>query len=105
NQFTNTLTRNLTLRSTVEPISGFRIELNASRSRAQNHSEYFRYFKTTAGEEGFNSFSALDAGNFSISWLTINTAFTKDKKDYTSEVFNKFNLNRQVISRRLASQN
>ena len=105
NQFTNTLTRNLTLRSTVEPLNGFRIELNASRSRAQNHSEYFRYFKTSAGEEGFNSFSALDAGNFSISWLTINTAFTKDNKDYTSSVFNKFNENRKIISRRLAEQN
>ncbi|HKR06875.1 MAG TPA: cell surface protein SprA [Bacteroidia bacterium] len=105
NQFTNTLTRNLTLRSTIEPASGLRIELNAMRSRAQNHSEYFRYFKTLTGEEGFNSFSSIDAGNFSISWLTINTAFTKDNKDYTSDVFNKFNENRRIISKRLAEQN
>ncbi|MEP7167848.1 MAG: cell surface protein SprA, partial [Bacteroidota bacterium] len=104
NQYTNTVTRNLTLRGTIEPTTGLRIELNAMRSRAQNHSEYFRYFEE-GNNKGFSSFSALDAGNFSISWLTINTAFTKDNKDYTSDVFNKFNQNRQIISRRLAAQN
>ncbi|MEO5572563.1 MAG: cell surface protein SprA [Bacteroidia bacterium] len=105
NQFTNTLTRNLTMRSTVEPANGFRIELNATRSYAQNHSEYFRYFKPLSGDAGYQTFSAIDAGNFSISWITFNTAFTKDNKDYTSDVFTKFNENRVIISKRLAEQN
>lgn len=101
NQFTNTVTQNLTARSSIEPIDGFKIELSANRNYAKNHSEYFR--TNSAGD--FNSFSAIDQGNFSISWLSINTAFSKDNDDFSSDVFNKFGEYRTVLSKRFASLN
>lgn len=101
NQFTNTLTQNLTARSSIEPLDGFRIELSANRNYAQNHSEYFR----AVAQDEYQSFSSIDAGNFSISWLTINTAFSSDNRDYSSDIFKKFDENRAIISKRLALLN
>ncbi len=101
NQLTNTLTKNLTARSSLEPLNGLKIDLNWSRVFSKNHSEYFR----TGSDGEFRPFNQLDAGNFSISWLTINTAFTKDRKDYTNEIFDQFDLNRKIISQRLAQLN
>lgn len=101
NQLTNTLTQNLTARSSAEPLPGLKIDLNANRTFAKNHSEYFR----TNSNQEFTVFNSIDAGNFNISWLTIGTAFTKDNDDYTNDVFTKFDENRKIISQRLATLN
>lgn len=101
NQLTNTYTTNLTARSSIEPLNGLKIDLNWTRIFAKNHSEYFR----TGSNGEFRSFNQVDAGNFSISWLTLNSSFTKDRKDYTNEVFDRFDQNRKIISQRLAELN
>ncbi len=101
NQLLTTLTRSLTLRATIEPIKQFKIDLNASRNFARNHSEYFR--TNSSGE--FNSFNEVDAGNFSVSWLSIGTAFTGDNADFTNDVFEQFDQNRKIISSRLSTLN
>ena len=53
-QFKQNSSTNLTLRSTVEPIKQFRIELNASKNTSSNNQEYFRWDNI---QNGFNSFS------------------------------------------------
>ncbi len=101
NQLTTTFTSNLTARSNIEPLNGLRIDLNWSRLFAKNHSEYFR----TGSDGQFRSFNEVDAGNFSISWITLGSAFVKDRKDFTNVVFDRFDQNRKIISRRLAQLN
>lgn len=91
---------NITLRSTIEPLPNLRIEINALRSQTKNKNEYY-----LANEFGvFNSYNAMSNGNFSISIISLRSAFEKStsKNNYTSEVFEQFKENRIVIANRLA---
>ncbi len=96
-----TYTENITGRATIEPANGLRIELNLNRNYARSVSEIP---KATIGGD-YDSFSRLETGNFSMSFISINTAFVKDRKDYSSSVFDDFSSNRQIISLRLAQLN
>ena len=91
---------NINLRGTFEPFRGFRIDLTALRNHTEGFSEYFRYNR----EKNFYSFSnKVLNGNFSISIITIGTAFEKmnEKNYYYSRYFEKFRENRRIIAARL----
>ena len=53
----------------------------------------------------YNAFSHIETGNFSMSFIAINTSFAKDRKDYSSAVFDNFSEFRKTISIRLAEAN
>ena len=93
---------NLTLRSTIEPIKQFRIELNASKITSSNNQEYFRWDNIN---NGFNSFSPTESGSYSVSFISLPTAFTSNNDDYSSSTFAKFRGYRADIANRLASEN
>ncbi len=94
-------TSNLSARVSVEPIPGLKIEINADRTFARNHTEFFR-----ADSLGvFDSYSPKDAGSFSISYITWGTAFRTDYDTTTSEVFEKMKAYRYDIAYRLAATN
>ena len=101
-QFKQNRSENLTLRSTVEPFNQFRIELNASKNTSSNNQEYFRWDNL---QNGFNSFSPTETGNYSISFISFPTAFVGNNDDYSSSTFSKFRGYRATIANRLASQN
>ena len=101
-QFKQNSSTNLTLRSTVEPIQQFRIELNASKNTSSNNQEYFRWDNF---QNGFNSFSPTETGSYSISFISFPTAFVGNNDDYSSSTFAKFRGYRATIANRLASQN
>jgi len=99
--FIQSYTENLTGRATIEPANGFRIELNANRNYARSVSEIPR-----ARDGGdYEAFSHIETGNFSMSYIAINTSFSKDRKDYSSQVFDNFSEFRKAISIRLAEAN
>lgn len=94
-------TVNLGYRINLEPVEGMRLDISGDRTQALNFSEYFR-----ADSSGvFSSFSPVEAGSFSTSWGMWNTAFSKSKKDETSELFNDVIRNRRIIAERLAYGN
>ena len=95
-------TQNLTLRSTVEPIKQFRIELTANKTTSNDHTEYFRWDDDM---DNFNSFSPNESGRYSISFISSWTAFRKDNDDYESKTFNNFRNYRTIIANQLAEQN
>ena len=100
--YVNTLREDFQLTSTVEPLRDLKVTLMASKNRTLNYSTNFKY-DTPSG--GFTNMSPNTTGDYSISTITIGTAF-KDKSGSTlSSVFNQFMDNRVVISRRLGSQN
>jgi cell surface protein SprA len=99
--FAQTYTQNITGRATIEPTQGLRIELNANRNYARSKNENFR--ADISGN--YDAYSHQETGNFSMSFIAIKTAFKKDRKDYSSEVFDKFSEYRRSISIRLAAQN
>lgn len=96
-------TKNLNARSTIEPIRDMRIELTATRNYGTNYTGYFRADSNGVFPE--KPFSAIETGNFSISWITWGTAFIKDKEDFSSENFTNFKKYLITIAQRLASQN
>jgi len=99
-QYTKTFLNNFSGRMSIEPFDGFRVELNANRNYSNNVSENFR-----SDDDGtYHAYNHLEAGNFSISYLTLSTAFITDNKDYSSDVFKKFADNRIILSKRLAAE-
>jgi cell surface protein SprA len=95
-------TKNITLRSTVEPIKQFRIEVTANKTSSNNYSEYFRWDDDI---NFFNSFTPTETGSFSISFISLKTAFKVDNEDGESEIFNNFREYRDNIARQLAINN
>lgn len=98
--FVLTSNENLTLRSTIEPLPGFRIELNGTRNKSTNKNEF--YIADRFGQ--FNALNPQTKGNFTISVITLKSAFEKSNtdNDYSSETFEQFKNNRETIARRLA---
>ncbi|MBC8267014.1 MAG: cell surface protein SprA, partial [Flavobacteriales bacterium] len=99
--FKTNYSSNLTLRSTVEPIKQFRIELTANKTKSLNKQEYWR--ADSLGS--FRSFSPIETGGFSVSIISWSTAFLKDDEQYSSKTFAKFRNYRNDIARRLAAEN
>jgi cell surface protein SprA len=93
---------NLTLRSTIEPIKQFRIELTANKTTSNNYTEYYRWDDNF---EGFDSFSPTESGSFSISFISWKTAFRFDNVDNESKTFNDFRNYRIIIAKQLAANN
>ncbi|REJ83044.1 MAG: cell surface protein SprA [Bacteroidetes bacterium] len=99
--FTTTELKNFNARINIEPIRSFKIELTGNRNFTRTHNEYFRF-----GSDGvFRSYSPTESGNFSISYLTWNTHFVKDAKDFSNENFQSFKDNLGDFSSILADMN
>lgn len=96
-------TQNFSIRSTIEPFKGLKIDLTANRNYSRNRSEYYIYDKDT---DRFNNENLVKSGNFSMSFLSLKSAFFTigNTGDYSSEYFNKFLENRKTESQRLAQQ-
>ena len=93
---------NLVLRSTVEPINKFRIEFTANKTQSLNEQEFYRW---SADDNMFASFSETQNGSFSISFISFGTAFSGDNEEDQSKVFQQFRNYRNEIAKRIASQN
>ncbi|MCY1635390.1 T9SS outer membrane translocon Sov/SprA [Marinifilum sp. D737] len=96
-------TQNFSIRSTIEPFKGLKIDLTANRNYSRNRSEYYIYNKDN---DRFSNKNLVKSGNFSMSFLSLKSAFFTigNTGDYSSEYFNKFLENRKTESLRLAQQ-
>lgn len=93
---------NISARSTIEPLPNLKIEVTATRNDAWTFSEYFKADSLGA----FNSFSPMQKGSYSISFIALNSFFEKqDDKKHTSSNYNTFKDYLNDISLRLAQQN
>ena len=95
-------TSNFSAKVSLEPIPGFKIELNADRTFARNHTEYY---KADSLGNFPPSYSLKDAGSFSISYIAWGTAFKTDYNNVVSANFEKMKQNRYDVAYRLAAQN
>ena len=91
----------LTLKVTIQPINGLRIDLNTNRRFANNMDEY--YYKSGSSFEAYNT---RESGNFSMTYNIIRTAFkdVSKKGTYESETYNTFLQNRSKIAQRLENK-
>lgn len=97
NQSYNEITsRQLNLTAKVDPFPDLTIDLVANRDYMNNFSEQF-----DVSEGIYNSRSPYSFGNFSISTVMINTAFSRSDEN-GSEAFEEFRSNRLIVANRLA---
>lgn len=100
--YVNSLNEKLNLRGTIEPIKDFRLELTAFKNSSQNFSTNFRFNNSA---QGFESLSPITTGDYSVSIISLGSAFKDKGEDRNSVVFQQFLANRRVISQRLAGEN
>jgi len=99
--FTQVNTKQLNLTASVDLFPDFKIDLNADRTYAKNHSE--QYDINGPDGPGYHARSPYDFGNFVISTILINTAFSKSDVN-GSEAFDQMRANRLIIADRLAQE-
>ena len=104
--YTQNHSRNWNFRASLEPVRDLKIDLTMIHNYSENSTKYYRY--GIDPETGVGTFRALNpsmTGNFSMSTITIKSAFEKFKSEnYVSETFAKFSENRIIIAERLAKQ-
>jgi cell surface protein SprA len=101
--YAQNLSTNLTFRSTIEPLPGFRIEVNANRTQQLNQSAVLRSVDTLPY---YAKYTPQTSGNLSISFLSWKTAFIEtDNETYTNESYSNMLKYRLVIAQRLADKN
>lgn len=93
----------LRLKATVEPTPDLQIQLSAYKT--QDHT-YQTNFKFLSASNSFENLTPTTTGNYSISYFSLATAFSKESGvNNTSKPFQKFLDNRQTISKRLGGIN
>ena len=102
--FSKTFSSQFSIRATLQPIQGLRIQLEASKRESENTTRNFFFDDST----GFYNFDApvVVNGSYSQSFLSFKTAFVQsDKDDFSNETFAELRANRQIISQRLQVTN
>ena len=108
--YSETYTERANFRVNIEPINDLRIELTGDWNHGYNYSTYNRFYDTLDLDNDIliNDFlreSPMFTGNFTVSFNSIRTAFSNDGDNYVNEAFETFSANREIISRRLATEN
>lgn len=101
--YVTTLNEDMHFRGIIEPFKDLRIELIAFKTQDHNYQANFKYLPETNSIE---TLSPVTTGNYSISYLTIGTAFKKTSGiNNTSPIYQKFLDNRTAISQKLGALN
>lgn len=100
NLFTQTATENLDIRADVQPLNDFRIQLDLKKNKTSTYQELFRYDSLT---NDFRTLTPNRSGSYSISYLSIATAFDKKLDNNESAAFERFSSYRDIIKDRLQS--
>ncbi|TSJ44610.1 cell surface protein SprA [Mucilaginibacter corticis] len=101
--YVQSVSEDLHLKASVEPISDLRIQLSAFKTQDHTYQTNFKYLSTT---NSFENLAPVTTGDYSVSYLSLATAFSKEKGvNNTSAPFQKFLDNRTEISKRLGLSN
>lgn len=88
------------IKSIIEPISDFKIQIDMKKSKTAQYQEIYR--TDTLG--AYQSFNPSRTGSYSITFISIKTAFINDSRDDISPLFEEFIANRQIVGQRLFEQ-
>jgi cell surface protein SprA len=100
--YINTLREDLSFTSLIEPLKDLTITLTANKNRTLNFSTNLRY---DPNAREFQNQSPYTQGDYSVSFITLRTAFSEGSGNTVSKLYNQFMANRQVISQRLGALN
>lgn len=105
-QFQQQYSENLNLTALVEPIPDFRIDLSLTRTFTKAHNELYKYAEdpnVSGSTKEYRHLNPYETGSFSISYIGLKTLFKPGGS--SSSVFQEFLSNREIVSRRLGSNN
>ncbi|MCB0496746.1 MAG: cell surface protein SprA [Cyclobacteriaceae bacterium] len=94
-------TIDLNLKTSIEPFKDFKIQVDMKKSKTAQYQEVFRI--DSLGNE-YVSYAPSRSGSYSITFLSIKTAFINETGDNVSPVFQQFVDNRNIIRNRLNQQ-
>jgi cell surface protein SprA len=101
NPFNTKFNENLSVNISIEPLKDLRIEVIATKQSSKMHSEYYK-----ANSSGvFNSYSPMDNGSFTCSYIILGTTFDAEDVFGRSENFMNLKSYRMQIANRYASEN
>jgi len=101
NSFLQSNTQNLSIKATIEPLPGLRIDVTANRNFTQNYSEIFRDTSMLGDGSGWDHLNQMESGNFTTSFFSLPTIFGKDDDNHISKVFSEFANSRDNVSDQL----
>ncbi|MGZ3863458.1 MAG: T9SS outer membrane translocon Sov/SprA [Bacteroidia bacterium] len=93
NPYAHTFMRTYSYQAKIEPFKNFKIDLTGSRTYGLNDGFFIGYDANKTTDNGYTHITPTQTGNFSISVLTLKTAFKggPDKtKGYNSTIFDEF---------------
>lgn len=96
--FVQSLTEDLNLRASIEPFKDLKIQIDAKRSETSTFQELYKLDSST---QQFRSYTPIRSGSYTVTFLPIKTAFTKDHGENISSTFEEFVENRDIIRQRL----
>lgn len=98
-------TQNLDARATIEPFADFRIEIEATKSYNETHTEYFKVLEKVTNVDprdlAYAHTVPQKLGSMTISYLALNTFFNGTEVADIRALFREFEDNRVIVSQRL----
>lgn len=101
-QLQQTYSRNLNAQATLLPHKSFRVDVTLTQAFSKSHSELFADTSEQRNEP-FRHLTPYQTGSFNITYITAKSMFRNS--GVNSEVYNQFLANREIVSRRLGSNN
>ena len=100
-QVIQTHTQTYTAKVTLEPLKGFKIDVDLNKTLTENYSELFKVQDQFSNDQ-FSHLNAMQRGNVTMTYLPLSTFFDKQgTKGVNSSVnFETFEANRLIISQR-----
>ncbi len=95
--FRQTFGTDIDIQADLQPAKDLRIQLTMNRGLNNQYQEIFRFDE---GQDAFRTLTPSRSGSYSISFLSIKTAFERDAADNSSPAFNAFESNIEIIRRR-----
>lgn len=100
--FQQTFGTDIDIQADLQPAKDLRIQLTWNRGLNNQYQEIFRFDDTSGA---FETLTPSRSGSYSISFLSIRTAFQKDAGDNSSDAFSQFERNIDILRRRQNQSN
>jgi cell surface protein SprA len=95
----------LSMTAQLEPVREFRIDISFDKTFSKEYTELYKDTLTSNSSNIKQHLSPYASGGFSVSYISLSTLFQKTDPNHISTVFQKFEDNRIIISKRVAAQN
>lgn len=100
--FQQTFGTDLDIQADLQPLKDLRVQLTWNRGLNNQYQEIFRF---DSDLDRFRTLTPSRSGSYSVSFLSIRTAFQKDGADNSSDAFSQFESNLNSVRERLNRSN